>query len=605
MILIEGVKYACERCIRGHRATKCSHSDQPLVVIKNKGRPSTVCDYCKALRHNRNSHPEGSCSCGTEEKLKKKREQMREERRLKKIQQNAAKHLDTFSPSSENSSIVTNLQNNNLNTETYHSANCSCYDTGICNCHKTRKTNHKRISKKKHTKRRGSESSTDISGRILASHATDQISHSSINSFNSFRENSSMFSHDSFSNAKIMTLPHATNLTLEGSLLSFNNSGTNIYPLNNNTPLDSHLSSHTSPDDRPMLFSSHSKDLLKSSSKVASSSFDPETSVSPPNNLEQLTSINSFLSNSRRISNNNPSSNIHNDIHTLNEHKKTHWQIHNNRSNSFKRVDSINSFSTNNEANLRQTPDYSTTHATLFNPKYKENNKNDSHGLLDQVISGNNDIDVDLQNLLGSVPPSNPTQKKQTSNNEPLSFLETGLFDVSGSNNFTDYSFSKQENSVNVNPSKNDMLANFLPPEERIDANLNNIPMKTENSKYFDEFLSQNQDNLKFDEKLLEKSVTGFSAFNNVDTSLADNDFVNEPLPVTQSISEDFFNGIKFNNDMGQNDGLQKVQNKNLEICQVNSFHEKEDDEKKAMVLSLRPGTVGLSHLLGNIENER
>ena len=155
---------------------------------------------------------------------------MREERRLKKMQQNAGKHIDTFSPSSENSSIATNLQNNSLNTETYHSANCSCYDTGICNCHKTRKSNQKRISKKKHMKRRGSESSTDISARVFAAHATDQISHNSIHSFNSFRENSSMCSHDSFSNAKIMTVPHASNLTHEGSLLSFNNSGTN--PLN-------------------------------------------------------------------------------------------------------------------------------------------------------------------------------------------------------------------------------------------------------------------------------------------------------------------------------------------------------------------------------------
>ncbi|OBA27312.1 Cu-dependent DNA-binding protein, partial [Hanseniaspora valbyensis NRRL Y-1626] len=50
MIVIDGVKYACERCIRGHRVTKCSHSDGPLVVIKPKGRPSTVCEYCKSMK---------------------------------------------------------------------------------------------------------------------------------------------------------------------------------------------------------------------------------------------------------------------------------------------------------------------------------------------------------------------------------------------------------------------------------------------------------------------------------------------------------------------------------------------------------------------------
>lgn len=603
MILIEGVKYACERCIRGHRATKCSHSDQPLVVIKNKGRPSTVCDYCKALRHNRNSHPEGSCTCGTEAKLKKKREQMREERRLKKMQQNAGKHIDTFSPSSENSSIATNLQNNSLNTETYHSANCSCYDTGICNCHKTRKSNQKRISKKKHMKRRGSESSTDISARVFAAHATDQISHNSIHSFNSFRENSSMCSHDSFSNAKIMTVPHASNLTHEGSLLSFNNSGTNPYPSVNSTPFESHFSSHTSPDERPMLFSSHSKDLVKSVSKMVSSSLDHETSVSPPNNMEQLPSINSFLSNSRRVSTNNNSSNIHNDIHTLNEHKKTHWQLHNNRNNSFKRVDSLNSFSTNNELNLRQTPDYSTNHATLFNPNYKESNKKDSHGLLDQVITSNNDADVDLQNLLDSVPTVSITQKQQTANNEPLSFLDTGLVNANFSNNFKDHSFSKQDILDNGISSKNDMLASFLRPEDVNDtSNLGNVPMEIDNSKYFDEFLNQNQDSLKFDEKLLEKSITDFSALNNVDMSFPNDNFVNESIPVTNSMSEDFFNGFKINNDSEE---VQKAQGMNLEINQANPYHEKEDDEKNAMVLSLRPGTVGLSHLLGNFENQR
>lgn len=603
MILIEGVKYACERCIRGHRATKCSHSDQPLVVIKNKGRPSTVCDYCKALRHNRNSHPEGSCSCGTEEKLKKKREQLREERRLKKMQQNAGKHIDTFSPSSENSSIATNLQNNSLNTETYHSPNCSCYNTGICNCHKTRKSNYKRISKKKHMKRRGSESSTDISARIFAAHATDQISHNSIHSFNSFRENSSMCSHDSFSNAKMMTVPHATNLTHEGSLLSFNNSGTNPYPSVNSTPFESHFPSHTSPDEKPMLFNPHSKDLVKSVSKMSSGFIDHETSVSPPNNMEQLPSINSFLSNARRISTNNNSSNIHNDIHTLNEHKKTHWQLHNNRSNSFKRVDSLNSFSTNNELNLRQTPEYSTNHATLFNPNYKESSKKDPHGLLDQVISSNNDADVDLQNLLDSVPTASINQKQEMSNNDPLSFLDTSLVDVNLSNNFKDYSFSKPDTFDNDNFSKNGRLASFSRPEDVNVANsLSNVPMETDNAKYFDEFLNQNQDNLKFDEKLLEKSITDFSALNNIDMSLPKDDFVNEPIPVTNSMSEDFFNGFKINND---NDDIQKVQRVNLEISQANPYHEKEDDEKNAMVLSLRPGTVGLSHLLGTFENER
>ncbi|CCH44830.1 Transcriptional activator HAA1 [Wickerhamomyces ciferrii] len=64
MVLIGGVKYACERCIRGHRVTTCNHTDQPLMMIKPKGRPSSQCKHCKELRKNKNSHPSGSCTCG-------------------------------------------------------------------------------------------------------------------------------------------------------------------------------------------------------------------------------------------------------------------------------------------------------------------------------------------------------------------------------------------------------------------------------------------------------------------------------------------------------------------------------------------------------------
>ncbi|GMM30535.1 Haa1 protein [Martiniozyma asiatica (nom. inval.)] len=62
MVLINGVKYACERCIRGHRVTTCTHTDQPLMVIKPKGRPSTQCPHCKEQRRIKNSHV--VCTCG-------------------------------------------------------------------------------------------------------------------------------------------------------------------------------------------------------------------------------------------------------------------------------------------------------------------------------------------------------------------------------------------------------------------------------------------------------------------------------------------------------------------------------------------------------------
>lgn len=88
MVLINGIKYACERCIRGHRVTTCSHTDQPLIMIKPKGRPSTTCQYCKELRKHKGATPPGTCTCG---RLEKKRlaQKAKEKARIK------AKELET------------------------------------------------------------------------------------------------------------------------------------------------------------------------------------------------------------------------------------------------------------------------------------------------------------------------------------------------------------------------------------------------------------------------------------------------------------------------------------------------------------------------------
>ncbi|CCE62712.1 hypothetical protein TPHA_0D00690 [Tetrapisispora phaffii CBS 4417] len=79
MVLVNGIKYACERCIRGHRVTTCTHTDQPLMMIKPKGRPSTTCDLCKELRKNKRIVDklleEGKqCTCG---RLRKRLEQQK------------------------------------------------------------------------------------------------------------------------------------------------------------------------------------------------------------------------------------------------------------------------------------------------------------------------------------------------------------------------------------------------------------------------------------------------------------------------------------------------------------------------------------------------
>jgi len=40
MILVDGDKYACVQCIRGHRSSTCKHSARPLVQVRGRGRPS-------------------------------------------------------------------------------------------------------------------------------------------------------------------------------------------------------------------------------------------------------------------------------------------------------------------------------------------------------------------------------------------------------------------------------------------------------------------------------------------------------------------------------------------------------------------------------------
>ncbi|AHY79222.1 AQG_2a_G0018850.mRNA.1.CDS.1 [Saccharomyces cerevisiae] len=65
MVVINGVKYACETCIRGHRAAQCTHTDGPLQMIRRKGRPSTACGHCKELRRTKNFNPSGGCMCAS------------------------------------------------------------------------------------------------------------------------------------------------------------------------------------------------------------------------------------------------------------------------------------------------------------------------------------------------------------------------------------------------------------------------------------------------------------------------------------------------------------------------------------------------------------
>ncbi|KAK9468911.1 copper fist DNA binding domain-containing protein [Lipomyces arxii] len=64
MVFIDGVKYACETCIRGHRVTTCVHKDRPLTMIKPKGRPVSQCPHCREARKNHALHTKCDCPDG-------------------------------------------------------------------------------------------------------------------------------------------------------------------------------------------------------------------------------------------------------------------------------------------------------------------------------------------------------------------------------------------------------------------------------------------------------------------------------------------------------------------------------------------------------------
>lgn len=85
-MIIDGEKWACEACVRGHRVSNCNHNgaryawieeawltsvDRPLVHVNKKGRPVSQCAHCRGLRKTRTTH--NRCECG-DKKKKQKRE---------------------------------------------------------------------------------------------------------------------------------------------------------------------------------------------------------------------------------------------------------------------------------------------------------------------------------------------------------------------------------------------------------------------------------------------------------------------------------------------------------------------------------------------------
>ncbi|PVG01901.1 hypothetical protein CPB86DRAFT_780772 [Serendipita vermifera] len=61
MVLVNGSKFACQSCIKGHRSSSCGHVDRPLFEIRKKGRPVTQCDTCRELRRTKKLHVKCLC----------------------------------------------------------------------------------------------------------------------------------------------------------------------------------------------------------------------------------------------------------------------------------------------------------------------------------------------------------------------------------------------------------------------------------------------------------------------------------------------------------------------------------------------------------------
>lgn len=68
MPVIDGIKFSCAACVKGHRSANCPHGDRPLIEIAKKGRPSTQCDRCRELRRTKQLHSKcvclRPCTCG-------------------------------------------------------------------------------------------------------------------------------------------------------------------------------------------------------------------------------------------------------------------------------------------------------------------------------------------------------------------------------------------------------------------------------------------------------------------------------------------------------------------------------------------------------------
>ncbi|KAF1956914.1 hypothetical protein CC80DRAFT_412249 [Byssothecium circinans] len=80
MPLIDGEKYACQSCIKGHRVSGCNHhanrapTDRELHHINPKGRPVKQCEHCRGARKAKSHH--AKCDCGDKKDKDKSKDKL-------------------------------------------------------------------------------------------------------------------------------------------------------------------------------------------------------------------------------------------------------------------------------------------------------------------------------------------------------------------------------------------------------------------------------------------------------------------------------------------------------------------------------------------------
>ncbi|PSN73617.1 hypothetical protein BS50DRAFT_191578 [Corynespora cassiicola Philippines] len=111
MPLIDGEKYACQSCIKGHRVSGCNHTDRELHHINPKGRPVKQCEHCRGARKSKSHH--AKCDCGD----KKDKD----------------KHKDKADAKGE-SSHAGPSDDGHSNHHAVHDSRCACHSGAKCIC---------------------------------------------------------------------------------------------------------------------------------------------------------------------------------------------------------------------------------------------------------------------------------------------------------------------------------------------------------------------------------------------------------------------------------------------------------------------------------------